>query len=259
MREPDGTQLPLVQGFGEQLERAIADRAGPRRRSRWRALALACAAGLLAVSVLTSPGRAATDASSGSGSDWPSLAILPPSTRHAGAAVLPPNRPARSWSRPGTRPTAPATSSFSRASRTSEHGSARWRAEPLPEHRVAGRPRGADQPAVRLRSGIPAGRRRRLRGHVAGDDVRSDLHEPRPDRRPHPLRCERRPYPSTRTERAPAAVRRSTSPGWPASCANAPVPTAPSASSSGFCPKPGWVTARASIRGAAPRGAPLRP
>jgi hypothetical protein len=61
MREPDGTQLPLVQSFGEQLDRAIAVRARPRRRSGWRVLALACAAALLAASVLTAPGRAATD------------------------------------------------------------------------------------------------------------------------------------------------------------------------------------------------------
>jgi hypothetical protein len=60
MREPDGTQLPLVESFGEELQRAIANRAGSRRRSRRRALSLAFAAGLVAVSLMTSPGRAAT-------------------------------------------------------------------------------------------------------------------------------------------------------------------------------------------------------
>jgi hypothetical protein len=60
MREPDGTQLPLVTSFGEQLERVIADRAGSRRRSQRRVLAVACAAGLVAVSLMTAPGRAAT-------------------------------------------------------------------------------------------------------------------------------------------------------------------------------------------------------
>jgi hypothetical protein len=59
MREPDGTQLPLVETFGEELERAIANRAGSRRRSQRRLLSL-CAAGLLAVSLLTPPGRAAS-------------------------------------------------------------------------------------------------------------------------------------------------------------------------------------------------------
>jgi hypothetical protein len=59
MREPDGTQLPLVETFGEELERAIANRAGSRRRSQRRVLTL-CAAGLLAASLLTPPGRAAS-------------------------------------------------------------------------------------------------------------------------------------------------------------------------------------------------------
>lgn len=62
MREPDRTQLPLVEAFGDQLERAIANRAGSGRRPRRRALGLAFAAGLVAVSLLTAPGRAATDA-----------------------------------------------------------------------------------------------------------------------------------------------------------------------------------------------------
>jgi hypothetical protein len=70
MREPDGTQLPLVKSFGEELERAIANRAGSRRRSRRRVLSLVCAAGLLGVSLLTSPGRAA----SGVVGDWLGLA-----------------------------------------------------------------------------------------------------------------------------------------------------------------------------------------
>ena len=61
MREPDGTQLPLVETFGEQLERAMANRAGSGRRSRRRALGLAFAAGLVAASLLTAPGRAASD------------------------------------------------------------------------------------------------------------------------------------------------------------------------------------------------------
>ncbi len=60
MRDPDGTQLPLVKAFGEEFERAMANRAGPRRRSQRRALVLACAAALVAVSLLTAPGRAAT-------------------------------------------------------------------------------------------------------------------------------------------------------------------------------------------------------
>jgi hypothetical protein len=59
MPEPNGTQLPLVEAFGEQLERAIANRHGSRRRSRRRVLTL-CAAGLVAVSLLTPPGRAAS-------------------------------------------------------------------------------------------------------------------------------------------------------------------------------------------------------
>jgi hypothetical protein len=59
MREPDGTQLPLVETFGEELERAMANRAGSRRRSQRRVLTL-CAAGLVAASLLTPPGRAAT-------------------------------------------------------------------------------------------------------------------------------------------------------------------------------------------------------
>jgi hypothetical protein len=62
MREPDGTQLPLVKTFGEELERAIANRGRSRRRSQRRALSVACAAGLVAVSLLTAPGRAATGA-----------------------------------------------------------------------------------------------------------------------------------------------------------------------------------------------------
>jgi hypothetical protein len=70
MREPDETQLPLVEAFGEQLERAIANRHGSRRRSRRRGLGLAFAAGLVAVSLLTSPGRAA----SGLVGEWLGLA-----------------------------------------------------------------------------------------------------------------------------------------------------------------------------------------
>jgi hypothetical protein len=62
MRETDGTQLPLIESFGEELERAIANRERPRRRSQRRALSVACAAGLVAVSLLTAPGKAATSA-----------------------------------------------------------------------------------------------------------------------------------------------------------------------------------------------------
>ena len=61
MRDPHETQLPLVEAFGEQLERAIANRARTRRYRR-RALSLAFAAGLVAVSLMTAPGRAATGA-----------------------------------------------------------------------------------------------------------------------------------------------------------------------------------------------------
>jgi hypothetical protein len=60
MRDPE-TQLPIVQAFGEELERAMANRAGSRRRSQRRVLSL-CAAALLGVSLLTPPGRAATGA-----------------------------------------------------------------------------------------------------------------------------------------------------------------------------------------------------
>jgi hypothetical protein len=62
MREPHETQLPLVEAFGEQLERAIASRGRSRRRSRRRALSLVFAAGLLATSLMTPPGRAASGA-----------------------------------------------------------------------------------------------------------------------------------------------------------------------------------------------------
>jgi hypothetical protein len=61
MREPDGTQLPFVESFGRQLEQAIASRAGSRRRSKRRALGVAIAAGLVAASLTTAPGRAASD------------------------------------------------------------------------------------------------------------------------------------------------------------------------------------------------------
>src|SRR5918997_840227 len=43
MREPDETPLPLVQTFGEELERAIANRGRSRRRAPRRALSVACA------------------------------------------------------------------------------------------------------------------------------------------------------------------------------------------------------------------------
>jgi hypothetical protein len=62
MREPNGTQLPVVEAFGAELERAMASRGGSRRRSQRRVLATACAAGLVAVSLMTAPGRAASDA-----------------------------------------------------------------------------------------------------------------------------------------------------------------------------------------------------
>jgi hypothetical protein len=61
MREPDRTQLPFVESFGGRLERAIASRSGSRRRTRRRALGLAFAAGLVAASLMTAPGRAASD------------------------------------------------------------------------------------------------------------------------------------------------------------------------------------------------------
>jgi hypothetical protein len=70
MREPDRTELPLVKAFGEELERAIASRARSRRRSQRHVLGLACAVGLVAFSLLTSPGRAA----SGLVGDWLGLA-----------------------------------------------------------------------------------------------------------------------------------------------------------------------------------------
>jgi hypothetical protein len=59
MRESDNTPLPLVEAFGGELERVMAKRTGPRR-SRRRALGLAFAAGLVAVSLMSAPGRAAT-------------------------------------------------------------------------------------------------------------------------------------------------------------------------------------------------------
>jgi hypothetical protein len=61
MHEQDGTQLPLVESFGEQLERAMANRGASRRRSRRRGIGLAFAAALVAASLLTAPGRAASD------------------------------------------------------------------------------------------------------------------------------------------------------------------------------------------------------
>jgi hypothetical protein len=60
MREHDGTQLPVVERFGGQLERAIANRVASRRRSRRRGLGLAFATALVAVSLVTAPGRAAS-------------------------------------------------------------------------------------------------------------------------------------------------------------------------------------------------------
>ena len=70
MREPDGTELPLVKSFGEDLGRVIANRGRTRRRSPRRVLSLVCAAGLLGASLLSSPGRAA----SGAVGDWLGLA-----------------------------------------------------------------------------------------------------------------------------------------------------------------------------------------
>jgi hypothetical protein len=70
MREPDGTQLPVVEAFGAELERAMANRGGSRWRSRRRILATACTAGLVAVSLMTAPGRAA----SGAVGEWLGLA-----------------------------------------------------------------------------------------------------------------------------------------------------------------------------------------
>jgi hypothetical protein len=66
MREPDGAQLPLVESFGQELERAIARHRALRRRSRRRVISLVCAGGLLGASLLTPPGRAA----SGAVGDW---------------------------------------------------------------------------------------------------------------------------------------------------------------------------------------------
>jgi hypothetical protein len=76
MRESNGTQLPLVETFGAELERAMANRGGSRWRAqrRWRpqrrVLATACAAGLVAVSLMTAPGKAA----SGAVGEWLGLA-----------------------------------------------------------------------------------------------------------------------------------------------------------------------------------------
>jgi hypothetical protein len=70
MRDPNETQLPLVESFGEQLEGAIASRARSRRRSQRRVLTLVCAAGLLGASLMSAPGRAA----SGAVGDWLGLA-----------------------------------------------------------------------------------------------------------------------------------------------------------------------------------------
>jgi hypothetical protein len=70
MREPDHTQLPLVTSFGEELERAIAKRAGSPKRSQRRVLSVVCAAALVGASLLTPPGRAA----SGTVGDWLGLA-----------------------------------------------------------------------------------------------------------------------------------------------------------------------------------------
>ena len=62
MREPDETQLPLVKSFGDDLERAMAKRAGSLKRSRRRAVSVVGAAALVGASLLTSPGRAASGA-----------------------------------------------------------------------------------------------------------------------------------------------------------------------------------------------------
>jgi hypothetical protein len=70
MRERDGTQLPLVETFGEDLERAIAKRTRSPRRSQRRVLSVVGAAALVGASLLTSPGRAA----SGVVGEWLGLA-----------------------------------------------------------------------------------------------------------------------------------------------------------------------------------------
>jgi hypothetical protein len=57
----DRTQLPVVRAFGEELERAIARRERPQRRYQRRVLGVACATGLVAASLMTPPGRAASD------------------------------------------------------------------------------------------------------------------------------------------------------------------------------------------------------
>jgi hypothetical protein len=62
MREPDRTQLPLVEAFGAELERVMASRAGTRQQSQRRVLAMVCAAGLVAISLTTAPGQAASSA-----------------------------------------------------------------------------------------------------------------------------------------------------------------------------------------------------
>jgi hypothetical protein len=70
VREPDETQLSLVKSLGEDLERAIAKRAGSPQQSRRRVLGVVCAAALVGASLLTAPGRAA----SGAVGDWLGLA-----------------------------------------------------------------------------------------------------------------------------------------------------------------------------------------
>jgi hypothetical protein len=70
MHETNETRLPLVETFGAELERAMARRGGSRRQARRRVLATACAAGLVAVSLATAPGRAA----SGAVGEWLGLA-----------------------------------------------------------------------------------------------------------------------------------------------------------------------------------------
>jgi hypothetical protein len=89
MRETDGAQLPIVESFGAELERAMRGRAGTRRRSQRRALVTVCAAGLVAVSLMTAPGQAAT----GAVGEWLGLAepgdpptVDSPRTRAGGGA-----------------------------------------------------------------------------------------------------------------------------------------------------------------------------
>ena len=60
MQEQDRTELPTLERFGEDLERAMAERRRARRQAPRRSLALAVVVVLLAGALLTPPGRAAS-------------------------------------------------------------------------------------------------------------------------------------------------------------------------------------------------------